>query len=852
MTEVDTEISRDISEDKKSRRARRVFSNAKYRTIHEQRKEDSKNKTAAKTAKDNEKEAKVAGDKVRAEAKKGSVYESSGNGKSTSVEDSSNEKPQRVIVTEFEEKAEQQLRNLLGEHADKVINALGAQTEELVKIYGRGIIEIVDSLGDQTVDVIDSIRAQTEQLSEEIGNVDESIREETRRLLGAIKSVNIAINDQSKWLKEKFEGSEEALEALAEEDPELRATLANVNKAIGSLAWSQERQNQLMEENTPSNLRIPTPERMRGLTRLREGTDVDSLSFEQLVQFSGKVGEKAEELLAEAKERGFNANNVKKNLENDMRNFLKPTTRQDPRTGYEGSPDINSQLYQKVVKDWFEEQIRYMEAGEESFEENRDVYSRVALAVTYFQFRPETQSIGDDIYKDLEYRRLHKRHARNFGISPPKNLISTASTYQKDVVQHMFTRKVEDNLMGFVGNNETNKLKDPIAVNAEEFGKVIELADDKSVGRNENEKKEIRDKKVKNYILRGGNLEEDEARQLGLGNMFVDEAIKHLKKIESDDPQTYKEKGFAKLRRDLEMKLSARRTAGELANVTFELAKRDIVIGTSGFFSARVMNFADRLRNRELYRGMSGVYDSPHHGEFSLGMPTFFEGVIKEKDGKGVKRRHFVKTGNKKDFIGNKEFWDEGVLADMNPAYYPADTIDKFEKADEDRSAHWGMDTPLQNPSATGYVQFVKRGGFNQYSDSKVEGISKKDSYGDQEASAREVRIAEDLDRRLHWMRTKQAISKIEGLQYYPSAQKKGWIDAFAADELISNKQRDYFYRKHLNVLGLGYIMDPEKVANFRVDWGTTLGNVREHKGDITLEALKEYLKKALGYIFSD
>jgi hypothetical protein len=128
----------------------------------------------------------------------------------------------------------------------------------------------------------------------------------------------------------------------------------------------------------------------------------------------------------------------------------------------------------------------------------------------------------------------------------------------------------------------------------------------------------------------------------------------------------------------------------------------------------------------------------------------------------------------------------------------------------------------------------------------------KGSKYGGGQATEREEKIAEFLDRVLQWTRTDQSWELLEDMEFYGDSERKDWIDQSDKFDGITISQRDFFYEKYLSLPILGRL-SPKMAAEIRARLHTAfVGVPREFKWHLVTSTTFETFKRWLAFIFSE
>jgi hypothetical protein len=721
------------------------------------------------------------------------------------------------------------LKSFSEENARQIVDALGTNTDR-----------VIGALGTQTVALLDAMGADNlvEFVTKEFGKIQLN-REENRRTLQT--DISTGYDRLHKAIKDE-------IEATGSADGLLLEIMGKNEKALRDLEGSQNLQNQLLEEQVPEHLRLPTPQRMMEnilgedfvskyqtiFEKVRLG-NLDDAHISQAVNDlieNESFGGRAKNYI----DRGGDATKIKA----DIRKFLNP------------DEQFRSKLYQQEVEEWVEQRLEAMESDERSFEEQPHVFNRLDIAISYFKFRDETRALGTRFEKMVEARRIKKRMVRVHSLNTPENLMGQAGSFTKDHFKELFTYREHDGLNDFLKSGEEKKPERAIIV--EKFMEFEKKGKEKRNGK-------VSEKDVQDYFKNGGEVGERFARSGLTADMTVKQAILHFKEIGDTRALSKQE---SQLLTELSKEFWAVRSAGELWSITFRAAEYDVLLnGTGDFFAARIMNFADRI-DKSGYQKSRGFWDHDTLGKLDLGYRDFFTNAIESEAKVEIEKPYWDSNRGVLDIsqfdLGSGDFWDNKFAS--NPQQYSADQIDKFIKADDTRKFFWGGVGFLQDPSLEKLRDM--KAVFQHLSDKdSIEEATEKQlgvtrvRFNDGLATERQEKTAEMMKRSLSMMDTEGGRELLEELKIFPSSVKKRWINDASAMELVTNKQRDFFY---LNTNGLGFprvpllAETPDARAKLRATIDNLLGYYRYPgaKMDTLFTTISELLRKIVNYTFQD
>lgn len=577
------------------------------------------------------------------------------------------------------------------------------------------------------------------------------------------------------------------------------------------------------------------------------------------------------------------------------------------------------EMYREKVEEWFEERIRGMEEIELSFEEQQETYLILSRYVNNFVLSDEKdiEQLGKRLRTKLETRRVAHRVARVWNLAGPEQIVGEASRISHLILAEMFKeggpmvqrelqnyermgrilREKRDELRALLQARGAKKAETPREIELEDEIRAKELyildyykmggsledkgMEDAYVGRNGR----VQAKGVYNGKTgsEGNDNTEGFFYKLGTkGKEYTAEKRAQLIDANLKDPKLDRAK-----REKLKNEVWARKYAGKLWSITFRAAYHDVLLNGSGdFYAARIMNFADRLRENVLLRDSEDIWN-PSSGGFKpydigftdlitdltgkigkkpgsqgdlgkVGILTTDKNGRKVKDMRGMGLRTLENFEWCSDEDGKSILWDRVLAEPENKPKDAAVTVRMtyFIDADNTRKKNWGADSYFHKPSREGMVSMEGAHGHRGTSESEYEVMDKEgnpmlDKDGKQIVikgiSGIEYGWIDTIDRHCHWLTT-DAGERVTGnpiTGYAEKAEIRAAITTAVKNGMINGEIRDIFLKKYLGTKN-DFLLN--RMTEISVIWN----DMKQNFGAANLTALGEFIKRLFGYVFSD
>lgn len=762
-----------------------------------------------------------------------------------------------------------EMHEAFGEESDFVVGELGLQTERVVK-----------AIGTQTVDVLYALGG-----------------EETKKFANEVKNIHTKSLAEINAMRSSLLESRGSIKVEVADDPEMKTVFQKLNLEIAELSSQQARYSELMESQIPDALKVPMASKLGAeagraferrsqlgvaITRNEGETNTAYLNriatvlpevisvseyaawreevendegvapedkeqvladrvFKTLLDNSGDVGERARRMLERVENDYGNDEETRDNIQNDLINFW-DTDRQ-----------YSSKLYQQGVSDWFETQLRRVETSQHSVERN-EILPRLSTALTFLRYKDGTRSLARELERDFVARFRKQNLVQAWNFSPADALMEAAVPFTLKDQKEVFTHTKRDELADFASDELSEELESSTPI-AEEFlvyeamGRRLKRA--RKGGANddgETENVEDIEDEIRDYFHRGGVFGFTRARDGEMHPVYVEDMVENLEREHAETGETDES-----LLGELRENLWARRSAGELWSITGRAGEHSVVLnGLADLHMGRIMHITKEFEEKDVYSrtsGLWGKYVAPGETEakmFDLGMSDYIEGFLLDDD----ERKNLEEKDELPD-LGSEEFWDGKIHKDpgRGKGKLGIGYIDAVGKAHQDVKKLRGPEGFLQKPSNEMFQAMKKERIFEHLSENFVKGGSK---YGGGQATEREEKIAEFLDRVLMYASTSQSWELLEPMKLYRDSEIKEWIDQAEKNDGVAPDQSRFLYKKHLNLPILSRL-SPKTAAEIRARFHTAfIGVPREFKIHLVTSTAWETFKRWLAFIFSE
>jgi len=456
--------------------------------------------------------------------------------------------------------------------------------------------------------------------------------------------------------------------------------------------------------------------------------------------------------------------------------------------------------YHSGVRNWFEERIREIETSGLTFEQHEN-FRYLLRALTELKSNPETRPLANEIDEMLKSRRTFRLLVGLWGLSQPNQIAEIGGRFAAEDLRRIFTTRT---LNGEPLIAKSYLEYEKMAAELERKRGVLETEirqieesmknEEQKALPNRNQiaiwKKELEQKRdeyngyeIKQFYIHGGTD----------GGRNIDEVIRELELRRANGEEI--DQGRLNELKEL---FWARRMAGELWSITFRAGYHNVQLNGDGDYSAaRIMNFTEFLEKRKGFamktKGfwMGNYPPNQPPGPLDLGFRDFFTGILSgfDKDELlrlGIKEEDIIERGG--EIIGlrsletldvtNDELWNK--ITRNERAY--AERCLKFSQADDTRSAFWGPDSFLDDPSIEKFLELKKF--FKHIPESRLE-----DGF-----------FRELVERYILWMLNDPKAHQVqEELLLARLGQVSNLIEKASEREFFSNQVQNELLRKYLH-----------------------------------------------------